>query len=311
MKHQSRKLSFCGIVCCVLSLVCGWFDSEESSFIRLTFVALKFYNEWQCCNDNHFDSSGGTERWSSAFVDCHCESSRCAVCFSQKIPHLSCLEEQRDCPFPWRFYPHDSGQHRFTAVQEDACRSYCTSQNEFQNGTSITSCFLSPRVAQESWKHQHATSTAFSTAQEFKIFRNTECNPTPEIVPRGMILSKNEGLSNWNKMVKPSAHDFKVFRESNNWVKCKDGRIHGYSWSPNSYSFGGQESPHHWSGPRWGSSICAHHQAKFIVKMHAKTKNARTVWEQVCKTHDVSISTSMNGDTIFGWLAGVKLDACN
>jgi len=54
-----------------------------------------------------------------------------------------------------------------------------------------------------------------------------------------------------------------------------------------------------------------HHQAKFIVKMHAKTKNARTVWEHVCKTHDESISTSMNGDATLGWPAGVKLDACN
>jgi len=42
-----------------------------------------------------------------------------------------------------------------------------------------------------------------STAQEFKVFRNSKCNPTQEIVPWGLIVSKNEGLSNWNKTVKP------------------------------------------------------------------------------------------------------------
>jgi len=37
-----------------------------------------------------------------------------------------------------------------------------------------------------------------------------------------MIVSKNEGLSSWNKMAKPSAHNFKIFWESNNWVKHKE-----------------------------------------------------------------------------------------
>jgi len=55
-----------------------------------------------------------------------------------------------------------------------------------------------------SHKNRGNINILFSTAQEFKIFRNTECNPTQEIVPWGMILSKNEGHSNWNKMVKPS-----------------------------------------------------------------------------------------------------------
>jgi len=36
-----------------------------------------------------------------------------------------------------------------------------------------------------------------------------------------LIASTNEGLANWNKVVKPNVHGFKPFRESNNWVDCE------------------------------------------------------------------------------------------
>jgi len=63
------------------------------------------------------------------------------------------------------------------------------------------------------------------TSGQFKQFRNTVYNPTQEIIPWGLRASKNESLSNWNKMVKPSARDYKPFREANNWVEYKDGFV--------------------------------------------------------------------------------------
>jgi len=45
----------------------------------------------------------------------------------------------------------DSLQHRKTPCY----RCSCPSQNEFQDDASSTSCFLSPHVAQKSWRHQH------------------------------------------------------------------------------------------------------------------------------------------------------------
>jgi len=57
---------------------------------------------------------------------------------------------------------------------------------------------------------------------QFKTCRNSECDPTKEITPGGLAVSNNKGLLDWNKLVKPSARDFKPFREANNWVDCKD-----------------------------------------------------------------------------------------
>jgi len=74
-----------------------------------------------------------------------------------------------------------------------------------------------------SHKKRGGINILLSTPQEFKLFRNSEYNPMQEIVRWGLVLSKNEGLSNWNKMVKPSACDFKSFQEANNWVEHKEG----------------------------------------------------------------------------------------
>jgi len=57
---------------------------------------------------------------------------------------------------------------------------------------------------------------------QFKIFRNSECDPTKEIAPWGLAVSHNKGLLDWNKLIKPSARDFKPFREANNWIDHKE-----------------------------------------------------------------------------------------
>mgnify|MGYP007080362592 FL=1 len=40
---------------------------------------------------------------------------------------------------------------------------------------------------------------------QFKIFRYSEHDPAKEIAPWGLAVSHNKGLSDWNKLVKPSA----------------------------------------------------------------------------------------------------------
>jgi len=45
-----------------------------------------------------------------------------------------------------------------------------------------------------------------------------------------------------------------------------------------------------------------------IVKFQSKTKDTALIWQLICKTYDESISTSMNGDAILGWLTSSRLD---
>ena len=51
-----------------------------------------------------------------------------------------------------------------------------------------------------------------------------------------------------------------------------------------------------------------HHKAKLIVKSHSKTKDTALIWQLTCETCDKSMSTSLNGDAILGWLTGARLD---
>jgi len=60
---------------------------------------------------------------------------------------------------------------------------------------------------------------------QFKTHRNSEHDPAKEITPWGLAVSDNKGLSDCNKLAKPSAQDFKPFREANGWVDHKDAFV--------------------------------------------------------------------------------------
>jgi len=51
-----------------------------------------------------------------------------------------------------------------------------------------------------------------------------------------------------------------------------------------------------------------HHEAKSIVKTHSKTKDTALIWKLTCETYDKSMSTSLNGDAVPGWLTSTGLD---
>jgi len=60
---------------------------------------------------------------------------------------------------------------------------------------------------------------------KFKNCRDSEHDPAEKITPWGLAVSNNNGLSDWNKLVKPSTRDFKPFREANGWVDHKDAFV--------------------------------------------------------------------------------------
>jgi len=151
---------------------------------------------------------------------------------------------------------------------------------------------------------------------QFKTYRNSEHDPTKEITPRGLAVSNNKGLSDWNKLVKPSARDFKPFREANGWVDCKDAFV----IAPEEQNLTHLVNPSHVvtdvdSHKAQQSFLhkvlrddMPHHEAKAIVKSHSKTKDTALVWKPTCETCDKSMSTSLNGDTLLSWLTSTGLD---
>ena len=150
----------------------------------------------------------------------------------------------------------------------------------------------------------------------FKVFRNSECDPTKEITPWGVAISHSKGLADWNKLVKPSARDFKPYREANNWTDCKEvftitleAQNLTHLIDPNYVvtDVGLHKAQQSYLYKVFRDTVM-HHEAKAIVKSHSKTKDTALIWKLLCKTYDKSMSTSLNGDAILGWLTGARLD---
>jgi len=151
---------------------------------------------------------------------------------------------------------------------------------------------------------------------QFKNYRNSEYDPTKEITPWGLAVTNNKGLLDWNKLVKPSARDVKPFREANNWVDYKDVFL---------ITLEAQNLTHLVDPSYVVTDVDLHkvqqsflykvlrdnmlnHEAKSIVKSHSKTKDTALIWGLMCETYDKSMSTSLNGDAILGWLTSTRLD---
>jgi len=109
--------------------------------------------------------------------------------------------------FPNSIHPHHSSQHQHVKGEVLV---------PLELNFKMISQALLACCCHESHKKCGGINILDSTAAQFKNFRNTKHDPAEEIVPWGLALFENEGLLNWNKMVKPSAQDFKPFREANN-----------------------------------------------------------------------------------------------
>jgi len=125
-----------------------------------------------------------------------------------------------------------------------------------------------------------------------------------------------KGLVDWNKLVKPSAQDFKPCRETNNWVDYKEV----FMIALEAQNLTHMVDPlcvviHEDLHEAQQKFLCKvfrdnllNHEAKSVVKFHAKTKDTALIWQKMCKTCDKSMSTSLNGDAILGWLTSSGLD---
>ena len=151
---------------------------------------------------------------------------------------------------------------------------------------------------------------------QFKIFRNSEHDPAKEIEPWGLAISHNKGLLDWNKLVKPSARDFKPFREANNWVDHKDAFLIALESQNLAHlvdpSCVVTDADLHKAQQSFSCKVLRdnmlHHEAKLIVKSHSKTKDIALIWGPMCETCHKSMSTSLSGKAVPGWLMSTRLD---
>jgi len=151
---------------------------------------------------------------------------------------------------------------------------------------------------------------------QFKIFRNSEYDPTKEITPWGLAITHNKGLSDLNKLVKPSARDFKPYREANGRVDYKEVIMITLKAQNLTHlvdpSYVVVDEDVHKAQQKLLYKVLRdnviHHEAKSIVKSHSKTKDTALIWQLICETYNKSMSTSLNGDAILGWLTSSRLD---
>jgi len=117
-------------------------------------------------------------------------------------------------------------------------------------------------------------------------------------------------------LVKPSARDFKPFRDANGWVDWKEVFMITLEAQNLTHlvdpTYVVVDEDLHKAQSNFLYKVfrdnMIHHEAKSIVKSNAKTKNTALIWQIICETYDKSMSTSLNGDAMLGWLTSSRLD---
>ena len=137
---------------------------------------------------------------------------------------------------------------------------------------------------------------------QFKVFRNSEYDPTKEITPWGLAIwpiSHNKGLLDWNKLIKPSARDFKPFREANNWIDYKDLFLITLEAQNLTHlvdpTYVVVDADLHKAQSNFLYKVLRdnmlHHEAKSIVKAHSKTKDVALIWQLILSLIHISEPT--------------------
>jgi len=168
----------------------------------------------------------------------------------------------------------------------------------------------------QSHKQRRGINILDSAVGQFSNFRNSECDPSKDVAPWGPSISNNKGLADWNKLVKPSARDFKPYREANNWVDCKKVFVIALEAQNLAHLVDPLDvvvdEDSHEAQQKFLCKVfrdnLLHDEAKSVVKFHAQTKDTALIWQKTCKTYDESVSTSLNGDAVLGWLTSSRLD---
>jgi len=133
------------------------------------------------------------------------------------------------------------------------------------------------------------------------------------------MTAKSEGLSKWNKSIKPNVRDFKPFRETNLWTEHEESFLvtleaqsltHLVEKNPTIHDDDLDKAQRKFLFKAMKDNFL-HHEAKSIVKKCTADKDTRKVWEELCDFCDSSIAAAMCADALMAHLADVKPHKAN
>jgi len=171
----------------------------------------------------------------------------------------------------------------------------------------------------KSYINKGAVNMMTVTSDEYDDYRTSMYDPNEPVIPWSRQGDKNSALTQWTRNIKPSARDFKPFREIIGWNDYRDGFIITAT----------SQNLQHLIDPTYVvhdadlyKAQCAflykvmmdqfiHHEAKQIVKRHKETKDTAAIWTEMCEFYDNSIAASMMADQIMANLTGTKMDKVN
>lgn len=156
------------------------------------------------------------------------------------------------------------------------------------------------------------------TKVAFDDFRTTAYNPEEKIVPfvpnKGADY-KDDEVANWKKSMRPSAKDFKEFKEDVYWQKAKEsiettleaqGLSHliDINYVPTSKECDDMQT-------KWlykvFTDILKAPSAKSIVTLHLKKRNTRKLWRDLCHELDMSMTAEIRSQEISSYLSSTRL----
>lgn len=141
----------------------------------------------------------------------------------------------------------------------------------------------------ESHKAGGGINIATKSLLEFKEFQTLSYDPNKPIVPWALMTTHNERLSAWNRSIKPNAHDFKPFRESNNWIEHKENFKITAESQGLSYLLDEDYKPTDIDVDKAQQRFLykamldtfLHHEARAILRRHVIDKNTRLIWKEI------------------------------
>ena len=151
-------------------------------------------------------------------------------------------------------------------------------------------------------------------------FRVGVYNPNEPLVPWTLKApSEVNAENNWMKTVRPSAKDYRNFKDENSWLQAKESfeatiEAHGLDHLIDT-NFIVTDERTDLIQRKWLYKVLQDTMdapmAKQIVTSHKELKNTREIWKEICEHYDESMSSLIKAQAISSYLASTKLHQIN